>query len=94
MRPTVLNEAAVVSGMQQLVDWQRENAMIQRIFERSSFADAIAFVVRIGFLAEAMDHHPDVDIRYRTVTVALATHDAGGITELDLRLASQIDAIA
>jgi 4a-hydroxytetrahydrobiopterin dehydratase len=51
-------------------------------------------VVRIGFLAEAADHHPDLDIRWRTVAVALTTHDAGGLTERDLAMAASIDETA
>ena len=61
---------------------------------RASFPDAVAFVVQVGFLAEAANHHPDVDIRWRTVHLALTTHDAGGLTALDVELARRIDAIA
>ena len=60
----------------------------------SSFADAIAFVVRIGFLAEAADHHPDLEVRWRRVRVALTTHDAGGLTTNDFDLARQIEEVA
>jgi 4a-hydroxytetrahydrobiopterin dehydratase len=74
--------------------WEREGEEIRKRFERGSFADAIAFVVRIGFLAEAADHHPDLDIRWRTVNVALTTHDAGGLTDRDLALAASIDETA
>jgi 4a-hydroxytetrahydrobiopterin dehydratase len=49
--------------------------------------------VRIGFFAEKADHHPDLDVRWRTVRVALSSHDAGGITEKDLLLAGQIESI-
>ena len=65
---------------------------IVRTFECASFPDAIAFVVRIGFLAEAANHHPDLDIRWRKVRVALTTHDAGGLTTIDFDLAAAIDA--
>ena len=51
-------------------------------------------MVRVGFLAEAADHHPDLDIRWRTVRVLLTTHDAGGLTEKDLTLAGRIEEIA
>ncbi len=74
--------------------WERQGDEIRKQFERASFADAIAFVVRIGFLAEAADHHPDLDIRWRTVAVALTTHAAGGLTGLDLALAASIDEAA
>ena len=54
---------------------------------------AIAFVVRIGFFAECADHHPDLDVRWKRVRVALSTHDAGGLTEKDLDLAREIEGI-
>ena len=50
--------------------------------------------MRIGFLAEAADHHPDLDLRWRTVRVALTTHDAGGLTGRDLALASAVEGVA
>ena len=74
--------------------WERDGDEIRRRFECASFPDAIAFVVRIGFFAEAANHHPDLDIRWRTVVVALTTHDAGGLTDKDLQLAEQIDGAA
>ena len=61
--------------------------------KRKGFAGALAFVNQVGELAEAADHHPDIDIRWDTVTLRLSTHSAGGLTENDLALAGQIDAI-
>ena len=58
-----------------------------------AFPAALDFVVAVGNLAEEADHHPDIDIRWRTVRLALVTHDAGGITELDFALARAIDAL-
>ena len=60
----------------------------------ASFPDAIAFVVRIGFFAEQADHHPDLDVRWRKVKVALTTHDAGGLTQKDVDLATRIEGAA
>jgi 4a-hydroxytetrahydrobiopterin dehydratase len=71
--------------------WERHGDEIRKRFERASFADAISFVVRIAFLAEAANHHPDLDIRWRTVAVALTTHDSGGLTLRDLDVAASID---
>ncbi len=73
--------------------WVCEGDEIVRTYELASFADAIAFVVRIGFLAEAKDHHPDLDIRWRSVRVALTTHDLGGLSDWDFELAAAIDAV-
>jgi 4a-hydroxytetrahydrobiopterin dehydratase len=89
-----LADAEVEQWLQSRTGWDRHGDEIRKQFERASFADAIAFVVRIGFLAEAADHHPDLDIRWRNVVVALTTHDAGGLTGLDLELAASIDAVA
>jgi 4a-hydroxytetrahydrobiopterin dehydratase len=87
----LLSEAEVESALAVLPGWSRSGAEIEKTFERNSFADAIAFVVRVGFLAEAADHHPDVDIRWRRVRVALTTHDSGGLTTNDTDLARKIE---
>jgi 4a-hydroxytetrahydrobiopterin dehydratase len=71
--------------------WQRRANKLNKVFEFASFRDSIVFVNRVATLADHVDHHPDIDIRYATVTVTLSTHDAGGITEKDLKLAEQID---
>jgi 4a-hydroxytetrahydrobiopterin dehydratase len=89
-----LADADVGQWLQSHAGWEREGDEIRKIYELAGFADAIAFVVRIGFLAEAADHHPDLDIRWRKVSVALTTHDAGGLTQRDLDLATSIDAVA
>jgi 4a-hydroxytetrahydrobiopterin dehydratase len=92
-RLPLLAEAEVVSALGALPGWSRTGDEIEKTFERPSFADAIAFVVRVGFLAEAADHHPDLDIRWRRVRVALTTHDSGGLTANDVELAKQIEAV-
>ena len=65
-----------------------------KTFTWPTFAQGIAFVTRVATAADAMNHHPDIDIRYTKITVALSTHDAGGITELDLKLAGEIERVA
>ena len=72
----------------------REGYVPNVVYTCGGFADAIAFVVRIGFLAEAADHHPDIDIRWRTVTFRLSTHSKGGVTDLDIGLAGDINRLA
>jgi 4a-hydroxytetrahydrobiopterin dehydratase len=93
-RPTPLGDSTITTRLAALTGWARDGDVISREYQCASFADAIAFVVRIGFLAEAANHHPDIDIRWRTVKIALSTHDAGGLTELDFDLAGQIDEAA
>jgi 4a-hydroxytetrahydrobiopterin dehydratase len=73
--------------------WSGDTGGLRRSLELPSFADAVAAVVRIGFVAEALDHHPDVDLRWRTLHLALVSHSAGGVSELDLDLARRIDAL-
>ncbi|MGB9112621.1 MAG: 4a-hydroxytetrahydrobiopterin dehydratase [Acidimicrobiales bacterium] len=71
--------------------WNRDGDEIVRVVKRANFAEALAFVNEVGRLAEEADHHPDIDIRWDTVTLRLSTHSAGGITEADLALAQSID---
>ena len=68
--------------------------MIVRTFELGTFPAAIAFVDRIAVMAEDANHHPDLDIRWRRVRVALTTHDVGGLSDLDLDLAGRIQQTA
>ena len=84
----------IAERLSSLPGWSREGDEIVKTFERPTFPDAIAFVTRIAERAEAADHHPDLDIRYRKVRVALSTHDAGGITHKDFDLAAEIEACA
>ena len=93
-RPPKLSDDDVSAALAGLPGWSGVGEMIEKTFERSSFAAAIAFVVQIGFLAEAADHHPDLDIRWRRVRIALTTHDSQGLTENDIDLARQIEEIA
>jgi 4a-hydroxytetrahydrobiopterin dehydratase len=78
----------------QLPGWARRGDAIARQFTFKGFADAVAFVVRLGFDAEAADHHPDLSISYKRVTVAWSTHDEGGVTDKDVNGARQADRIA
>jgi 4a-hydroxytetrahydrobiopterin dehydratase len=90
----VLSDDDVSAALGSLAGWERDGDTIVKRYERASFPDAVAFVVWIGFLAERANHHPDLDVRWRTVRVALSTHDAGGITEKDISLAREIESVA
>ena len=90
----LLSEAEITAALAGLAGWSQGGAEITKTFECSSFPDAIAFVVRIGFLAEDAEHHPDLDVRWRKVRVALTTHDSGGLTENDVALARRIEGVA
>ena len=81
----------IYEELEQLPFWLLIGTAIRREYSHATFLDAIAFVVRVAQLAEAADHHPDIDIRFRRVTLTLSTHSAGGLTEKDFALARQID---
>ena len=74
-------------------DWHLDGESISRTFVFDGFARAVGFVVEVGFLSEAADHHPDIDIRWNKVTLVLSTHSEGALTEKDTALAAQIEAI-
>ena len=91
--PRRLEPAETDAYLLEIPGWALEGNEIVRTYEWADFAAAIAFVVRIGFLAEAKDHHPDLDIRWRSVRVALTTHDLKGLSDWDFELAAAIDAV-
>jgi 4a-hydroxytetrahydrobiopterin dehydratase len=90
---TKLSESDVANALKSLPEWSVESGAIVKTFKFAKFADGIAFVQRVAKAADAMDHHPDIDIRYTKIRVALSTHDAGGITVMDTKLASEIDGL-
>jgi 4a-hydroxytetrahydrobiopterin dehydratase len=75
-------------------DWSRTEKALSRTFTLPTFPEAIAFVTRLGFYAEKVNHHPDIDIRYTKVTVTWTTHDSGGLTAKDDAGAAATDALA
>ena len=93
MAVATLTDAEITTGLATLPGWAREGDEIVKTFDCGTFPAAIAFVVRIGFLAERVDHHPDLDVRWKRVRVALTTHDAGGLTGKDLDLAREIEGV-
>jgi 4a-hydroxytetrahydrobiopterin dehydratase len=87
-----LTDDQVSARLREIPDWERQGDDIVRSYQAPSFLEGIAFVQRLAERAEAANHHPDIDIRWRTVRIALTTHDAGGLTDKDFDLAGQIDA--
>ena len=73
--------------------WERVGDSISRTYEFAGFSDAIGFVAQVALLAERADHHPDIDIRWNKVSLALSTHSEGGITARDIDLAAKCDSI-
>lgn len=71
--------------------WSRKSNALVKEYRLASFRDSIVFVNRIAGLADSADHHPDIDIRFDRVVIALTTHDVGGITPVDLKMAEALD---
>ena len=89
----VLSADEVDAAVSELNGWAREDGALRRSVTFASFLDGINAVRRVADAAERADHHPDMDIRWRTVHFTLATHSEGGITEKDVALARQIDGL-
>jgi 4a-hydroxytetrahydrobiopterin dehydratase len=89
----VLTDDQVDAALADLDGWERADGALRRSIEFDAFLDGIDAVRRVGEHAEAKDHHPDIDIRWRTVTFALVTHSEGGITSKDVDMARDINGI-
>jgi 4a-hydroxytetrahydrobiopterin dehydratase len=89
-----IGEAEARERLNGLPGWTLSGKAIQRQFIFAGFADALAFVTRLGFDAEAADHHPDIVVNYRRVTLSYSTHSAGGLTEKDFAGAAAADTLA
>jgi 4a-hydroxytetrahydrobiopterin dehydratase len=86
-----LSDDAVRRELETLPGWSRDGGMLRKTFAHPSFPEAIVFVNAVAHLAEVANHHPDVDIRYSNITLALVTHDQGGITDKDVALARAVE---
>ncbi|MBI5515716.1 MAG: 4a-hydroxytetrahydrobiopterin dehydratase [Deltaproteobacteria bacterium] len=94
MARTLLTDEALAAGLAALPGWAREGEAIARTFAFGSYAEGVAFAVRVALDAERRDHHPDaLTIGYRKVRVAYTTHDAGGLTARDLEAAGAVSAL-
>ena len=91
-----LSPQAVDEALKELDGWNVADggAAIARTFDFRNFSEAFAFMTRAALAAEKMDHHPDWSNVYKTVEVKLSTHDSGGVTELDVKLARQMNRFA
>ncbi|HXK12769.1 MAG TPA: 4a-hydroxytetrahydrobiopterin dehydratase [Vicinamibacteria bacterium] len=87
-----LTENEIKALLPRVPGWERRGTEIRRTWSFPDFRAAIAFVNRVTDLAEAANHHPDIDVRYSKVTLVLSTHDAGGLTARDFALAEKIGA--
>jgi 4a-hydroxytetrahydrobiopterin dehydratase len=91
---TKLNAAEIKSALAKIPGWKKKAAIISRKFQFKDFPAAMKFVNTVAKIAEKEQHHPDIDIRWNKVTLALTTHDAGGLTKKDFALAKKFDALS
>lgn len=86
----LLNAQDIKEWLKKLPEWEHEKKHIERTFEFDDFTQAMEFVNGVAEIAEEEDHHPDIDVRYNKVRIALSTHSEGGLTELDFEVAEKI----
>lgn len=89
----LLSEAEIEEGLNGLRGWERKGNEIVKVYKNKNFVESIGFVNKVAILAEKADHHPDILIQYRNVTLTLSTHSQGGLTGKDFKLAGEIDAL-
>ena len=94
MRVPLLTEEEIAGHLAEVPGWARVGEAIKRTYRFAGFRAAIAFVGQVADAAEDADHHPEIDVRYKNVTLLLRTHDAGGLTRLDFSLAVVCDQLA
>jgi 4a-hydroxytetrahydrobiopterin dehydratase len=91
---TLLSDSEVEGKLAELPGWERAGEAIAKEFERGDFVGSVEFVESLVEPAEAMGHHPDLEISWATVKVTISTHSEGGLTAADFELAARIDALA
>ena len=94
MRPSLYTANEIQDNLQWLKDWKLEGKSIHKDFKFKDFISAFGFMSQVALHAEKLNHHPDWKNVYNTVSITLSTHDAGGLTELDFKLAKLIDKIS
>jgi 4a-hydroxytetrahydrobiopterin dehydratase len=88
-----MSDSEIRDAIQDLPGWVHQDGKLIRTFTHSSFPEAIVFVNAVAHIAELANHHPDIDVRYSNITLALVTHDEGGITHKDVAVAKQVELI-
>ncbi len=90
----VLTDAEIQEALQKLPGWKKNGNTIEQAFQFANFVEAMDFVNQIAEAAEAVNHHPDIHISYNKVLLVLVSHDSGGVTQRDVRMAGKINEIA
>ena len=94
MPPALLDDQAIAAALSELEGWSIRDGKLHRTFVFDNFVQAFGFMTRVALVAERMNHHPDWSNVYKTVVIDLSTHDAGGLTKLDVALARAANAAA
>jgi 4a-hydroxytetrahydrobiopterin dehydratase len=89
----LLSEAEIEEGLNGLRGWEKKGNEIVKVYKNKNFVESIGFVNKVAIIAEKADHHPDILIQYKNVTLTLSTHSQGGLTGKDFKLAGEIDAL-
>jgi 4a-hydroxytetrahydrobiopterin dehydratase len=90
---TLLDADTVAQRLSELPNWSGDTSALRRTVKAATFMEGIRLVEAVALAAEELDHHPDIDIRWTSITFALSTHSAGGVTTRDFALAQRIDAL-
>lgn len=93
LRYTKLTDAELTAAVADRRDWSVSDGMLTRLFEFKTYKEGLVFAGAVGWVADKLNHHPDILIGYGKVTVSTVTHDAGGLTSYDFELARRIDAL-
>ncbi len=88
-----LSAAEIESGLKEIDGWSSDDDKLKKRYKFTDFAESLDFVNKVGALAEAADHHPDITFGWGYAELAITTHDRGGITDVDFALAKKIDGI-
>lgn len=91
---TVLTDSEVEQALQTIPGWSKRDNSVQRVLQFSNFITAMKFVNEVAVVAESANHHPDICISYNKVTLSLLSHDSGGVTQRDMRMAVKINEVA
>lgn len=91
---SLISPAELERALSSMPKWKHHSNALERTFQFKDFSEAFAFMTRVAFFAEKLDHHPDWTNVYNRVSVRLNTHDVGGVTALDFELAQKIDSLA
>lgn len=93
MASVLLSQQDILQRLGELNGWTLMGQSIQKTYPTQTFKNGVGFLVSIAIIADELNHHPDVQLAFKTITMTLTTHDSGGITELDFRLATRMDVV-